>query len=79
MEKVRELEIWEEAVGELRKVMVHHDAIFVYLSIVSILKIPYQKGLLEKLKRLKGKEVGILHTDIEGKEYLLREVKNNGE
>lgn len=71
----KELRVWQEAIGELKGIKTSRNTLLVKLN-VGILKIPYQKDFEEKLRNLRGKKIGILHTDIEEKEYLIREAEN---
>ena len=73
----KRLAIWEEVIGFLNSVEAQDDIIFADMS-VGRLRIPFQKPIFEQLQKMIGKKIAILRTDIEGREYLLREVENNG-
>ncbi len=69
----KRLAIWEEVIGFLNSVEAQDDIIWVDMS-VGRLRIPFQQPLFEKLRKMIGKKIAILRTDVEQKEYLLREV-----
>lgn len=69
----KRLALWEEVIGLLNSVKAQDDIIWVDMS-VGRLRIPFQKPIFEKLRKMIGKKIAILRTDIKGKEYLLREV-----
>jgi hypothetical protein len=68
------LEIWQEFVGHLVCVDIEHGMVIAIFQGRDI-GLPNIDGpQLEKLKKLKGKDIGVIRTDIPGKEYLFREI-----
>ena len=67
---------WEEIVGWLEEIKDLDGNIIAKISGYKVLLPKYMK---KKLEKYKGKKIGILRTDIKGKEYLLRveDGKNN--
>jgi len=64
------LHCWEEAVGTLLKIQ--NEGGFLRAVIGNIIVIlPYD--MEDKLRPLIGKRIGVLRTDIPGKEYLIKE------
>lgn len=63
------LSYYEEAVGELRKLSEDEGVLFAEIGKVTVI-LPLE--VEEELQPLLGKKIGILHTDIPGKEYLIR-------
>lgn len=71
----KRLAVWEEAVGKVNKIETIEDYIILDMNIGKF-SIPFDKELLKKLQKLKGKKASILRTDIPDKEFLIMEVKN---
>ena len=71
----KRLAIWEEAVGKIIDIDAIEDDIILDMNIGRV-SIPFDKELLKKLQKLKGKKASILRTDIPDKEFLIMEVKN---
>jgi hypothetical protein len=65
------LQHWEEAVGPLEKIEMENGLLKVVIGKI-ILILPLE--MEDKLRPLIGKRIGILRTDILGKEYLVRRV-----
>ena len=74
--KRKELKTWEEVRGKIQEIKKDDGFIFILLTFSYEIKIPYEEDIENNLKSLIGKEVGILHTDIKRKEYIIREVKD---
>ena len=71
----KRLAVWEEAVGKIIDIEAIEDDIILDMNIGRV-SIPFDKELLKKLQKLKGKKASILRTDIPDKEFLVMEVKN---
>ena len=71
----KRLAVWEEAVGKIIDIDAIEDDIILDMNIGRV-SIPFDKELLKKLQKLKGKKASILRTDIPDKEFLIMEVKN---
>ena len=71
----KRLAVWEEAVGKIIDIDAIEDDIILDMNIGRV-SIPFNKELLKKLQKLKGKKASILRTDIPDKEFLIMEVKN---
>jgi hypothetical protein len=69
------LGIYEEAVGTLTGLTVDQGFLIAQISKVSLV-LPHE--MEDKLRPIIGKRVGILHTDIPGKEYLIRVIPESG-
>jgi hypothetical protein len=67
--KIQRLGFYEEAVGTLTGLTVDQGFLFAQISNV-MLALP--REMENKLRTLIGTRIGILHTDIAGKEYLIR-------
>lgn len=63
------LKPWEEIVGRLEEIEEADEEIIANISGYRVVLPKYMK---RKLSKCHGKRIGILRTDIEGKEYLLR-------
>jgi len=73
---IMKLKPWEEIVGWPEEIKDLDGNIIAKISGYKVLLPKYMK---KKLEKCKGKKIGILRTDIKGKEYLLRveDGKNN--
>lgn len=71
----KRLAVWEEVVGKIIDIDAIEDDIILDMNIGRV-SIPFDKELLKKLQKLKGKKASILRTDIPDKEFLIMEVKN---
>lgn len=69
--RVLELDTWQIAVGILEKVEKQGSHIEVEFSF-GRLSLPESQVVQEELEALKGTRVGILRTDLSGKEFLVR-------
>ncbi len=69
MQKRKRLGIFEEAVGKLSEIAQEEGFL---IADISGLDIVLPSEMEAKLAHLVGKRIGILRTDIPGKEYLLR-------
>jgi len=70
------LKEWQEAVGDLTEVK--DDGFVITLEFTTIwgVEVPRMtKDLIKKFKGMVGKRIGVLRTDIPGKEILVREIK----
>ena len=71
------LKNWEEAVGDLTGIK--DDDLIITLEFTTVWKVDVpkiSKNLTNKLKNMIGKRIGVIKTDIPGKEVLVREIKN---
>jgi hypothetical protein len=73
--RIQRLEFYEEAVGTLYELTVDQGFLIAQISKV-ILALPTE--IENKLRLLIGARIGILHTDIPGKEYLVRVISEPG-
>ena len=70
------LKEWHEAVGKLTAVTEEDDVITIEFTAVWSIKVPKASNDLTKtLQGMIGKKIGVLRTDIPGREILLREDK----
>ena len=70
------LKEWHEAVGKLTAVTEEDDSITIEFTAVWSIKVPKASNdLAKKLHGMIGKKIGVLRTDIPGREILLREDK----
>jgi hypothetical protein len=67
--EIRSIGFFEEAVGTLSQLFTDQGFLIARISKINLV-IPLE--MKDKLRPLIGKRVGILHTDIPGKEYLVR-------
>jgi len=68
------LKEWHEAIGKLTGVKEEKDTITIEFTTVWSVKVPKASDdLIKKLKGMIGKKIGVLRTDIPGREILLRE------
>ncbi|MCX6678063.1 MAG: hypothetical protein NTU95_08985 [Methanothrix sp.] len=63
------LSYYEEAVGELRRLSEDDGVLFAGIGKVTVI-LPLE--MEEELQPFLGHKIGVLHTDITGKEYLVR-------
>lgn len=71
---MRRLDIWHEFIGFFVDVDTKSDPVVAVFQDYNY-ELPDLKGpQLNSLKKLKGKDIGILRTDVPGKEYLFREL-----
>jgi len=68
------LELWQEAVGVLKNIKKEGDFTVLNLGSVGDLILRSDGVLISKLKKLMGERIGILRTDVPGKEYILRKL-----
>jgi len=72
----KSLKQWQEVVGNLTGVKDDHFMITLEFTTVWTVEVPrISKDLVKKLKGMIGKQIGVLCTDIPGKEVLVREIK----
>lgn len=70
------LKEWHEAIGKLTGVKEENDTITMQFTAVwSINVVKASDDLTKKLQGMIGKKIGVLRTDIPGREILLREYK----
>jgi len=70
------LKEWHEAVGKLTAVTEEDDIITMEFTAIWSIKVPKaSEDLTKKLQEMIGKTIGVLRTDIPGREILLREDK----
>ena len=70
------LEVWEEAVGTLTGIK--DDCFIITLEFTTVWKVEVpriSKDLIKKFDGMIGKHIGVLRTDLPGREILLREDK----
>jgi hypothetical protein len=67
--KLRNSDFYEETVGRLTKLTRNQEFLIAWISDVDLVLPPEMEN---KLRPLIGKRIGILRTDIPGKEYLIR-------
>ena len=63
---------WAEAVGNVRSVKEEGDIAILTLEGVGDISLDKDKSLMSKLRKARGRRIGILRTDIPGHEYILR-------
>jgi len=63
---------WSEAVGNVKEIKEEGDIAILSLEGVGDIAIKNDKSLISKLKKAMGQRVGILKTDIPGREYIFR-------
>lgn len=68
--RICRLGLFEEAVGTLNE-LVEDEGVFIARISEVILALPHE--IEDRLRPLLGQRIGILHTDIPGKEYLVRD------
>jgi len=68
------LKKWEEAIGTLLSVSINEieTSLILQFSSGTLLTIPFSIDLKNRLNNSIGKRIGILHTDLEEKNYLIR-------
>ena len=67
------LKEWEEAVGKLTNVMDNEDYLHLEFTTVWSIGIPkISESLTKKIHKMIGENIGIIRTDIPGKEILVR-------
>jgi hypothetical protein len=71
--KIYRLDFFEEAVGTLNELVEDEGALIARISEV-VLALP--NDFNDLLRPLLGQRIGILHTDIPGKEYLVRTISD---
>ena len=71
--EVRRLGIWEEGVFVLNNLEVKEGALFAGFNKI-VLALPLE--MEEKLRPYIGKRVSLLHTDIPGKQFLIRVISD---
>lgn len=67
--EVRRLGLWEEEVSTLNNLEVREGVLFAGFN-KNVLALPLE--MEEKLRPYIGKRLGLLHTDIQGKQFLIR-------
>lgn len=65
---------WEEVVGVLESIKEESEESILTLDGVGDIVIKNNKQLTPKLKKAVGQRIGILRTDIQGREYVLRKL-----
>lgn len=70
------LEHWQEVLGVLKRIEIHGGKAFLTIGDIEV-AIP-DVGFVERLEGRIGQRVGILRTDLEGREYLFRELRSGG-
>jgi len=72
----KKLDLWSEVVGYLRGVEAIGNSLYVEIGeyLIEVERLP---GLEERLRKYVGRRIGLLHTDIQGKEYLVRIAEND--
>jgi len=63
---------WAEAVGNVQGIKENGDVVVLTLEGVGEIAIKNDRSLISKLKKAMGQRVGILKTDIPGREYIFR-------
>ena len=68
------LKKWEEIVGILSLISLNSDGseIFLHFSSKIIIKIPFSEDVFTEINKLVGRKIGILHTDLKDKEYIIK-------
>jgi len=70
----KKLELWQEAIGDVKGIKEEKDIIVLTLEGVGDIAIDGDKWLISKLRKTAGQRIGILRTDIPGREYVLRKL-----
>lgn len=67
------LRLWEEYEGTLKNFRLNNDFNQIFLIFIpnEVIAISYSTSLENILKKLIGKKICILHTDVKGKEYII--------
>ena len=68
------LGLWQESLGNVREIRERGDTAVLTLEGVGDIALRNDRDLISKLRRARGQRVGILRTDVPGKEYILRQL-----
>jgi len=72
MHMAEKLMPWAEAVGDVQGIKESGDAIILSLRGTGDIILRNDRDLISKLKKAMGQRIGILRTDIPGREYILK-------
>jgi len=70
----KRLNLWEEGLGNVREIRERGDTAVLTLEGVGDIILRNDRSLISKLRRARGQRIGILRTDVPGKEYILRQL-----
>ena len=66
------LGLWQESLGNVREIRERGDTAVLTLEGVGDIALRNDRDLISKLRRAIGQRIGILRTDIPGREYIFR-------
>jgi len=70
--KKKMLGLWQESLGNVREIRERGDTAVLTLEGVGDIALRNDRDLISKLRRAIGQRIGILRTDIPGREYIFR-------
>lgn len=74
---IKTLNIWEEAIGNLKNIEENGDRLTLDFGNGKKVSIPNELKLKKKIKGKIGKKIGIVHTDLKDKEFLIQNKVDN--
>jgi len=69
---MKRLGLWQESLGNVREIRERGDTAVLTLEGVGDIALRNDRDLISKLRRAIGQRIGILRTDIPGREYIFR-------